>query len=120
MTSQEACERYHIPMELLKKYQGWGLCACVKKQLQAQQYDDTDLERLSLILTLRDVGFETQEIETYMKLLIQGENTQDRRMQMLNEKRSRTLDKIHVCEKQRDRLDYLRHELRRKQNNGKQ
>ena len=36
------------------------------------------------------------------------------RLRMLNQKRSATLDEIHFRERQLERLDYLRHELRKK------
>ena len=68
MTIQEASERYRIPMEILREYESWGLCGAVKKVMGAWQYDDTDLERLSLIMTLHDVGFTSDEVETYLRL----------------------------------------------------
>ncbi len=62
----------------------------------AWQYDDTDLERLSMIMTLHDVGFANAEIETYMKLLLEQEGTEAQRLRMLDQKRGRTLDEIHL------------------------
>ena len=56
MTKQEASERYQIPMHILSEYESWGLCGAVKEVMGAWQYDDTDLERLSTILTLHDLG----------------------------------------------------------------
>ena len=58
MTIYEASERYNIPLEILREYESWGLCGAVKKVMGAWQYDDTDLERLSLIMTLHDIGFQ--------------------------------------------------------------
>ena len=57
MTMEEAGRRYGIPMEVLREYERWGLCEAAKKVMGAWQYDDTDLERLSLIMTLHDIGF---------------------------------------------------------------
>lgn len=91
MTINEASERYHIPLEILQEYERWGLCGAVKKVMGAWQYDDTDLERLSMIMTLHDIGFENAETEAYMKLL---------------------LDDIHFREKQISTLDYLRYQIR--------
>ena len=104
MTIDEASERYHIPLEILHEYERWGLCGAVKKVMGSWQYDDTDLERLSMIMTLRDIGFENTEIETYMKLL-----------KMLELKRRSLLDEIHFHEKQLSNLDYLRHNIRKNQ-----
>ena len=55
MTIQEASERYQIPMHILREYESWGLCGAVKKVMGQWQCDDTDLERLSTIMTLHDI-----------------------------------------------------------------
>ena len=115
MTINEASERYSIPLDILKEYESWGLCGTVKEVIGAWQYDDTDLERLSMIMTLHDVGFENAEIETYMKLLLEQEGTEVQRLRMLDQKRGRTLDEIHFREKQLERLDYLRYHIRKQQ-----
>ncbi len=117
MTVQEASERYNIPIKILNEYESWGLCDAVRKVMGAWQYDEEDIKRLSMIMTLHDIGFEKEEVETYMKLLLAGESTQQERMRMLNEKRNGTLDEIHFKEKQLDRLDYLRFEIKKASEN---
>ena len=112
MTINEASERYHIPIELLHEYERWGLCGAVKKVMGAWQYDDTDLERLSMIMTLHDIWFEISEIETYMKLLLEQKDSSDRRLKILEEKRRNLLDDVHFREKQISKLDYLRYQIR--------
>ena len=118
MTIQEASEHYQIPMHILREYESWGLCGAVKKVMGAWQYDDTDLERLSTIMTLHDIGFTTEEVETYMRLLLEKHNSCAQRLEMLEQKRSAALDEIHFKERQLQRLDYLRHEIRKAQGNG--
>ena len=113
MTVQEASERYNIPIKILNEYESWGLCDAVRKVMGAWQYDEEDIKRLSMIMTLHDIGFEKEEVETYIKLLLAGESTQQERMRMLNEKRNGTLDEIHFKEKQLGRLDYLRYEMKK-------
>lgn len=113
MTITEASEHYQIPISLLREYESWGLCGAVKKVMGDWQYDDQDLERLSMIMTLHDVGFTNEEVETYMRLLIAGTCTEKKRLQMLNEKRISALDEIHFREKQLERMDYLRHEMQK-------
>ena len=115
MTIHEASKQYNIPLEILREYESWGLCGTVKQVMGAWQYDDTDLERLSMVMTLHDVGFESGEIETYMKLLLEQPDTEAQRLQMLDQKRGRTLDEIHFRERQLERLDYLRYHIRRQQ-----
>ena len=114
MTIHEASKQYCIPIKILQEYESWGLCGAVKKVMGAWQYDDTDIERLSTIMTLHDIGFTSQEVETYMRLLLEQEGTDRARLRMLDEKRRAALDDIHFREKQLERLDYLRHELRKR------
>ena len=73
MTAAEACERYNISVSVLKEYENWGLCSEVKKVMGDWQYDDRDLERLSMIMTLHDIGFSNEEVKTYMRLLLDGD-----------------------------------------------
>lgn len=114
MTIDEASERYQIPMEILREYESWGLCGTVKKVMGAWQYDDQDLERLSLIMTLHDIGFSNAEVEEYMRLLLEEKNTEKQRMEMLDRRRGTALDEIHFREKQLEGLDYLRFKIQKK------
>ena len=115
MTKQEASRRYQIPLHILSEYESWGLCGAVKEVMGVWQYDDTDLERLSTILTLHDLGFTPGEVETYMRLLLEQPHTEEQRLRMLEEKRSAALEEIHFKERQLQRLDTLCHEIRRAQ-----
>ena len=103
MTIHEVSEGYGIPMEILREYEGWGL----KQSKGPGQYGHGDLEQLSLMMTLYDIGFTADEVKFYLGL-------ESMRLQILDQKRAAALDAIHCREKQLDRLDYLRHELRRK------
>lgn len=113
MTGDEAMENYNIPFEILKLYESWGLCGAVRKVMGAWQYDDQDLERLGMIMTLHDIGFDNREIEGYMRLMLKGDCTESERLRMLDRKRSSALDDIHFREKQLSRLDFLRHEIKK-------
>lgn len=118
MTINEASERYKIPIKILREYESWGLCGEVKKVMGSWQYDDSDIERLSIIMTLHDIGFTNKEIENYMRLLIKGVSTEAERIKMLEAKRNGTLDEIHFKQRQLDRLDYLRFEMKMQNNNN--
>ena len=115
MTINEASERYKIPIKILQEYESWGLCGEVKKVMGSWHYDESDIERLSTIMTLHDIGFTNDEVQQYMRLLLEGESTEKERLQMLGDKRNGTLDEIHFRERQLERLDYLRYHIRRQQ-----
>lgn len=113
MTMKEASERYKIPIKILKEYEKWELCGAVKKVMGAWQYDDQDIERLSMIMTLHDMGFSNNEVETYMRLTLEENHTEPERIAMLNRRRGKTLDEIHFKEKQIAHMDYLRYEMQK-------
>ena len=81
MTIHEASVRYKIPMDILKEYESWGLCGTVPKVMGAWHYDDEDLERLGLIMTLHDMGFTSEEVETYMRLTLEQRESEQKRLQ---------------------------------------
>ena len=102
MTKQEASKRYSIPIELLEKYE---------RYFHSVSYGDEDLERLSMIMTLYDAGFDDSETERYIRLHIYGKDTEKERIEMLTKKRNDTLDDIHLKQKRLDSLDYLRYKI---------
>lgn len=112
MTREEASRNYQIPIEILDEYESWGLCGSVKQVMGRWQYDDQDLDCLSLIMALHDVGLSAPEIEGYMRLTLLESGSAQRRMNILNALREQKLDEIHLKEKQLERLDYLRCRLR--------
>ena len=112
MTIDEVSERYKIPTEILREYESWELRGEVKKAMGSRHYDESDIEMLSTVMTLYDIGFTGEEAKIYMQLLLKGSSAEKERLKMLSEKRNCTLDEIHFKEKQLDRLDYLRFELK--------
>lgn len=112
MTIDEASERYQIPAEILREYEGWGLCGADSASWQCEKQD---LERLSLIMVLHDVGFRKDEVEEYMRLVLEGKTTRERRMRMLEERRVEALDEIHRREQKLEQLDYLRFRMQKEQ-----
>ena len=111
MTIYEISEKYNIPMALLQQYESWKLCSSEKKIAGQWQYDDEDLENLSLIMTLHNIGFSCEEIENYMRLQFSDCCQNQQKIAILNKKRELTLDQIHSLEKQLEQLDYLRYTL---------
>lgn len=111
MTMKEAGERYKIPLKIMKEYESWGLCGSGKMVEGSWHYDDEDIEKLSMIMTLYDIGFSSSEVEIYMHLVLEGDNTKLKRIEMLNKVRGKILDEIHFKEKQIEHMDYLRYEM---------
>lgn len=119
MTKQETSKCYQIPTHILDEYESWCLCGVVKKVMGVWQYDDEDLERLGLIMSLHDIGFTVEEVERYMRFLLEEQGGEQKCLRMLNCKRNMTLDEIHFWERQLARLDYLRHEIEKGNTKGR-
>lgn len=102
MTREEAERCCGIPKSILDEYeQLWH-------SGQPDHYDERDIETLSLVVTLHDIGLSTQEVKVYMAAPHDSE-----RLQMLERLRQRELDQIHHAEQQLERVDWLRHEIRK-------
>lgn len=69
-------------------------------------------------MTIHHIGFAHDEIANYMRLLLKGDSTRAERMRILKQQRDKTLDEIHFQERRLDRLDYLRHQIRKKSEKG--
>ena len=60
------------------------MCQEIKKVMGVWQYDETDFERLSLIMMLHDLDFTVEEINKYMKLSL--EKNERECLKLLNKK----------------------------------
>lgn len=111
MNKSEVSKKYQIPVSVLDQYESWGLCHVVKYVMGQWQYDKQDLKRLSTIMALHDIGFSNDEVEQYMRLLLETTDPQEKISQFLTEKRNKKLSEIHLQEKQLERIDFLRHRI---------
>lgn len=119
MTMDEVGRQYEIPRNILEEYERWGGCHGGRNVMGAWQYDDYDLENLSMMMTLHDIGFAGEEVETYMGLVLRGTDSTEERLRLLEQKRHKLLDEIHFQEKKLDRLDYLRYEIKQFARSGR-
>lgn len=102
MTKQEVLKRYKIPPDLLEQYREARHCL---------SFRESDIEAISMIMTLYDAGFNDGEVKEYMTLLFSEQNTVEKRMAMLVKKRKETLEDLHSKQKQLDGIDYLRYQM---------
>lgn len=110
MTEKEAMIRYGIPPDIIKEYK------TVRKydksgDVLSDGIGQTDIERISLMVTLHDVGFSENEILRYMQFTIAGDD--GKRLEMLESKRSGALNELHLKQDQLDKLDYLRFKIKK-------
>lgn len=111
MTKKEMRERCRIPLKILEEYERWRSWGDSEEKMEQPCYEEADIEHLSTMVTLYDIGFPHAEIEKYMQLLLREEPTEQERMCILEQRRREMLEEIHWKEKQLDQLDYLRFKL---------
>ena len=102
MTKQEVLQKYKVPASLLDKYEKIKKCT---------SYTGKDIENISMIMKIYDVGFDDTDAKKYIDLFLSDEDTSEKRTAMLAKKRKCTLDEIHAKQKQLDGIDYLRYKI---------
>lgn len=112
MKIKEVSEKYNVPMTALRYYEKAGLFNQVKRVNGIREYDDSDIERLSLILTLKKAGVHIENILKYIQLDEQGQSTSIQKIRILKQERNNILDEIHQRQKNLDTLDCLIYKLK--------
>ena len=77
MTIEEANEKYCIPIKILKEYESMELCKTVKRVMGEWHYNDEDIKRLSMIMTLYETDFSKEDVDEYMQLYCQAKMTRN-------------------------------------------
>lgn len=105
MNREEIILRYQLSEDLLDAYLALG-------------FQENNREDLELWMTLKQIGFDQNEMKTYMLLFKQAERTQGCRLKMLQKQRVKLLDEIHRGQACLDKVDYLKHMLQNERQLG--
>ena len=71
-------------------------------------FDDEDMKKIALMMTLKRLGFSDEKIGCFMECPYC-------RLTLLNQQRALLLDQLHDKQKLLDDIDYLIHDLKRKE-----
>ena len=71
-------------------------------------FDDEDMKKIALMMTLKRLDFSDEKIGCFMEC-------PHCRLTLLNQQRALLLDQLHDKQKLLDDIDYLIHELKRKE-----
>ena len=105
MNREEIILRYQLSEDLLDAYLALG-------------FQENNREDLELWMTLKQIGFDQNEMKTYMLLSKQAERTQGCRLKMLQKQRVKLLDEIHRGQACLDKVDYLKRMLQKERQLG--
>lgn len=111
MKIREVSQKYNVSETTLRYYEKVGLFDEVKRVNKVRDYDEKDIERLSLIMSLKKVGLHIEAILQYLYLTKDGEQTVNERLCILSKQRQELMDQIHKYQKSLDCLDFLIYEL---------
>ncbi|MHC1681492.1 MAG: MerR family transcriptional regulator [Clostridiaceae bacterium] len=111
MKIREVSDKFNISITALRYYEKAGLFDDVKRVNGIREYEDKDIERLSMIITLKNVGFNIDSVLKYIELSKQGDISAKERAYMLKQHRCKLLDIIHDYQKNLDCLDFLIYKL---------
>ncbi|MCM1532813.1 MAG: MerR family transcriptional regulator [Ruminococcus flavefaciens] len=118
MTLIEACKRFGLDEKKLAYYEENGLL-CGAEHEGITDYDEHEIQNVSLIQFLFAAGLTVEEVKIYMRLEKDHEDA-DRRVAILRKYRCRLLDETHEKQKMIDRIDYTVHEIKKGNNRRNQ
>ena len=111
MKIKEVSEKYNVSMTALRYYEKAGLFDEVKRINGIREYEDKDIKRLSLILSLKKAGVHIENILKYIQLE-ENEASSSQKLRILKQERNNILDEIHLRQKNLDTLDCLIYQLK--------
>ena len=107
MNRQEVILNYGVPEETMCQYD-----AMCHKTGDTADYTEGDIQCISRMIELRDMGVSSETAVQYMQME-KGEHTQQKKLQLLNRTREELLEGIHSREEQLIKLDYVRFQLQK-------
>lgn len=78
-------------------------------------YEEKDIQKLSFLMTLKNVGMSIQDMKQYIQYISEGDSTLSQRIDILTRYRQTLLEKSHTCYKSIDILDYFIYQMKTKQ-----
>lgn len=100
-------ERFGIPDTILNNYER------DIRRTHTEVYTDSDLALLSQMVTLYEIGFAPRQVQEYLCAGNAQSSANAVRLALLNRKRQELLNTIHQREEQLDKLDFLRYEIQK-------
>lgn len=106
MKINEVSRKFNISLSKLRYYEKVGLFDNVKRVNNIREYEDNDIKRLQLILSLKSSGLSIKEILVFIELEEDGHKKAQQKTIFINH-RNKLVNQIHKLQKNLDSLDYL-------------
>ena len=107
MRIAEISEKYGITQDTLRYYERIGLLPPIARTASGvRNYSDPDCARIEFIKCMRQAHVSIEALQTYMRLLDQGEETLSERKAILTQQRDLAQQRITEMQKALDLLTY--------------
>ena len=107
MKIAEVSEKYGLSVDTLRYYERVGLIPPVhRNEGGIRDYDELDLRRVDFIKCMRGAGLPVEVLIEYMRLVQQGDKTNQARKEILMEQRDLVAARLEELQKTLDRLNY--------------
>lgn len=113
MTFEEINRRYEVSLDTLHEFEEAGLFTNIKRIDQRYDFTDQDIENLSCILSLYQIGMDLHDVNFFLDLKRQGDKTKAERVFMLKKIREKALVDLHRKQKNLDCIDCMIYELKK-------
>ncbi len=83
MKISEVAKKYGLTTDTLRYYESFGLIDSVKKVSGIREYSEKDLDRIEFIICMKNAGLSLEDIKEFIALASQGDETIDKRIELL-------------------------------------
>ncbi len=109
MKISEVAKKYGLTTDTLRYYEAFGLIDRINKVSGIRVYSDTDLERIEFILCMKNAGLSLEEIKVFIGLAKMGDETIDKRIELLEKHKKLLEEEIKA---KTNTLDYLNKKIK--------
>ena len=107
MTISEVSKKYNLTQDTIRYYEKIGLLPKVPRSKNGiRDSDEEPCNWIEFIKCMRNAGMEIEILIKYVNLFRQGESTVKERRQLLEEQKSKLLEKQKSINETLDRLNY--------------
>lgn len=107
MTIAEVSKKMDISSETLRYYEKVGLIPPIKRNKNGiRNYDEEDLNFIQFAKCMRAAGLSIEVLAKYLQLFLQGEETCEKRREILVNERAKLIQRIDDMNQTLDRLNY--------------
>ncbi|MDO4541362.1 MAG: hypothetical protein Q4C00_00845 [Bacillota bacterium] len=98
MDIDDLCFRYRLEPNDIEAYMKSGIIGN-----ESGDFSDEDLKKIGTIIILKNAGMSTEKITDFFKAGATG----NKQLTLLRKFRSELLSKVHSCQKDLDKIDYM-------------